>query len=191
MTTKNDSPRTRNDFLDRMAGLNDPSMGDERERDIVLRAYTVAAVAGVYLLGGLGLVFALIGAGLWSALIIGSSGLIGVVAAVYARREGVNLGAAVERADRRRFIACSVAGAVMAMAWLAALVFHALAGHPVFSVGLGGAPIAADNSSALGALCGGVVGGGAVIAVMAITRKYRRARDERERLQALNAPDED
>lgn len=72
-----------NALADRIAGFNDPSMGDERERDVILRAYTFGAVVSIYVFYILGVLFAVIGAGLWTVPLILGTGVIGVAVSSY------------------------------------------------------------------------------------------------------------
>jgi ABC-type antimicrobial peptide transport system permease subunit len=82
MNNVSDKKNRPNAFADRIAGFDDPSMGDERERDIILRAYTFGAVVSTYVFFALALIFAVLGAGLWSALIVLASGVSGVAISV-------------------------------------------------------------------------------------------------------------
>lgn len=180
-----------NRFADRLAGLNDPSMGsDEREREVTLRAYTVASTISLYLVIAVGLLFALIGAAWWSMIPILSSGIFGAVAAEYARQEGVDLYRAGGRIAGRRFVVTEAISGVLALCWVAALAFHLGTGHPVFQVGLGTVP-ASGGSTGLSTFLGGVCGAGLVIIGMMVRRRRQRTRDEQERTADLDAPDED
>ncbi|WP_205683404.1 hypothetical protein [Brevibacterium sp. S111] len=81
-----------NELADKIAGFNDPSMGDERERDVILRAYTLGAVVSTYVFFALGLIFAVLGAGVWSAFIILGSIATSSVVSGYCKRENVDKG---------------------------------------------------------------------------------------------------
>ena len=186
-----DSTRRTNEFADRLAGLNDPSMGDERERDIILRAYALTATVGTYASICVGILFALIGAGLWSLLPVLANGLTGVVAAGYCKREGVDLNRATLRTTGRRFAVTMTIGAVLALFLVAVLAYHMQTGQPVIDVGLGGWPTGTTGSStATGGVIGGIIGGAAVIVFMAIRRRRQQVLDLRDRESAWDAPDE-
>src|SRR5699024_7042513 len=120
-TSGEKNPRT-NKLADRIAGFDDPSMGDERERDVILRAYTFGAALSTYVFFTLGLVFAVIGAGLWTALIVLASGVLGAAVSIYCRRENVDFSMAMARVSPRRLLVSNIVGAVFAIAWVAAIV---------------------------------------------------------------------
>ena len=83
MNNVSDRKNRPNAFADRIAGFDDPSMGDERERDVILRAYTFGAVVSTYVFFALTLIFAVLGAGIWTVLIIFGSIVISGVISVY------------------------------------------------------------------------------------------------------------
>ena len=186
------NPRARrtNALADRIAGFDDPSMGDERERDVILRAYTFASTLSIYVFLGLGIVFAVIGAGMWSVLIVLASGVAGSAVSSYCRRENVDFTLAMARISPRRLVVSYVVGAIFAAAWLAAIVFHQTVGHPLIDVGLGSAA-EAFSEDALPVVIGGIVGFAAAVVVMSISR-FRKLRQVRaEAAAADEIEDED
>ncbi|WP_209324967.1 hypothetical protein [Brevibacterium renqingii] len=181
-------PRT-NSLADRIVGFDDPSMGDERERDVILRAYTFGSVISTYALFALGLVFAAIGAGMWSVLIILASGLTGVAVSAYCKRENVDFSMAIARVSPRRLLISNVVGAGFAIAWVAALVFHMTVGRPLIDVSLGSdlSGVTSSSSIAIGAAVGFV---GAIVA-MSISRSRKIKQARAEAAAAADIEDED
>lgn len=180
MNTVSDKKKRPNAFADRVAGFDDPSMGDERERDVILRAYTFGAVVSTYVFFALALVFAVLGAGLWSALIILASGVSGVAISAYCRRENVDFSMAMARVSPKRLIVANITGGLFAIAWLAAVVFHMSTGHPLIDVGMGDRVMPGAPSSTYSVVIGGAVG--FIIAITMLTvsrvRKIKQARAE-------------
>lgn len=177
-----------NALADRIAGLNDPSMGDERERDVILRAYTFGSVVSIYVFLGLSLLFAVIGAGLWTLPLILGSGLLTFVVSGYCKRAGVDFALATACAAPRRLILTQIVMAVVAFAWVFAVGFHQSTGHPLVEAGLGTTIKSASGSSMM---IGGVFGAAAAITVMAVSR-YRKLKQARlEAAAAADIADED
>lgn len=179
-----------NELANRIAGLNDPSMGDERERDVILRAYMFGSVISMYVFLGLSVLFAVIGAGLWTLPLVLGSGLMSFVVSGYCKREGVDFSLATARAAPRRLVITQIVTGVIAFAWVFAVGFHQTAGHPLIEAGLGTVISSASGSSIM---IGGVIGAVAAITAMTISRhrKLKQARLEAARAAEIEDEDED
>src|SRR5699024_1975583 len=156
MNTNSGRNARSNELADRIAGFDDPSMGDEREREVILRAYTFGSIVSTYAFFALGLIFAVIGGGMWTALIVIASGASGVAISAYCKRENVDFSLAMARTAPRRLLTAYLIGAVFAIAWVAAIVFHMSVGHPLIDVGLGGdlGEVTSSSSIVIGAAVG-------------------------------------
>ena len=180
MNNVSDKKNRPNAFADRIAGFDDPSMGDERERDVILRAYTFGAVVSTYVFFALALIFAVLGAGIWTVLIIFGSIVISGVISVYCKRENVDFSMAMSRVSPKRLIIGNIVGALFAIAWVGAIVFHLSNGYPLIDAGMGnrtmpGAP-SSTYSIAIGAAFGFII----ALTLMTISRvrKIKQARAE-------------
>lgn len=180
MNNFSDNKNRSNELADRIVGFDDPSMGDERERDVILRAYTFGAVVSTYVFFALALIFAVIGAGMWSVLIVLGSMVTSVVISAYCQRENVDFSMAMARVSPRRLIIGNIVGALFAVAWVGAVVFHLSTGVPLIDVGMGasttfGAPTSA-YTIAISAAFGFIV----ALTIMTISRlrKIKQARAE-------------
>ncbi|WP_193071380.1 hypothetical protein [Brevibacterium sp. FME37] len=179
MNNSNASKPRPNAFADRITGLDDPSMGDERERDVILRAYTFGSVVSTHVFFALAVLFAVIGAGLWTIPLVLGTGVAGLAVPAYCKREGVDFTLAVSRAANKRIVVSYAVSAVFTAAWVAAIAFQQTTGHPLIDVGLGSPLAGASNGSFV---TGAIIG--IVIALTAFAvlrhRKLKRARLEEE-----------
>lgn len=181
MTAPHDSSRFAG-FADSISGVDDPSMGDEREQIIILRAYTFGTIVATYAAFAVGIVLALIGVGAWSALVVVTAGVPGWAVLWYCAQHGIDLAAMTEHAGARRKALTYGSITVLTAIWLAAFLFHAITGSPLIPVELG-FPGGGDGiATALGALVGGAVGVGAVVLALKLLSR-RASRDD-------DAPDE-
>ena len=178
MNSTSDKRKHTNELADRIAGFNDPSMGDERERDVILRAYTLGAVVSTYVFFALALIFAVFGAGMWSVLIVFGSMVTSIVVSAYCQRENVDFSMSMARVSPRRLIVGNIVGALFAIVWVGAIVFHISNGYPLIDVGMGnqtmpGAPFS-TYSIAIGAAFGFIV----ALTIMTVSRirKIKQAR---------------
>ncbi|MGP9623529.1 hypothetical protein ACT3S7_11225 [Corynebacterium sp. AOP34-AQ2-28] len=176
--------RGNNALADSIAGFDDPSMGDERERDVILRAFTVGAIASTAVFFALGVFTAVIGGGFWSVPVILGSGVSGLVVANYCKREGVDYSQAMARVEPKRLMVSYIVSAAFLVAWLCALVFHQRTGHPLVDVGLG---TSMDSSSGYAPLLGGAVTGFVVYIIANTISRYRKTKQARA--EALRADD--
>ena len=179
MTTP--SPRNFTTVADRLAGISDPSMGDERERDIALRAGTAAMVVSIFTIQLIGVALAVIGAGLWSVLIILAALIPSGVYSWYCTSAGLDMTRVYSKiAPRRRRLAL-LAGLAVACAWIAAVAVHVTTGAPLIDVGLGNA-VTPDSSTAIGLVTGGIVGGsiGAIALSLSAKRGQKRVAADEE-----------
>lgn len=171
---------SRNQLADRVAGLNDPSMGDEREREVLMRAYTYAMQLGLYCSLAIAVVFAAIGAGWWSAVPLIAMIIPAAAAGGYARREGVDLAHLTERASTARRGWALAVSILTVACWAAALAYHQLVGHPLFPVSFGTVGGNNSPSGSIGLIVGAGVGvaGGVVAQRVLAVRSRRRMQAE-------------
>lgn len=171
MTTNDDSVLGR--AADRLMDLDSPVYGDERERALVMEAYTFGATVTVYACVGAAVVSAVLGGLALPVALLLASVLPAVASTWYARRRGVDLLAMSERVTprERRTAVLSVAGATIGV--LALMLFTVRTGH-----GLVPLPAPTDRGQhvlenmLLGGILGGMVGGIAG----GVTRLARRRR---------------
>lgn len=189
MNSIDDKKKRTNDLADRIAGFNDPSMGDERERDVILRAYTFGAVVSTYVFFALGLLFAVIGAGLWTVPIVLATGVMGAATATYCRREGVDFTLVSARVAPKRLITSYIIGTIFTLGWLFAVIFHQTTGHPLVNARLGSMFGVSDGGSSM--IIGAAVGIVVVIALNTITRSRKIKQARAEAAAAADIEDED
>ena len=177
-----------NALADKIAGLDDPSMGDEREREVILRAYTFGSVLSTHVFFALAVLFAAIGAGLWTIPLVLGSAVAGLAVPAYCKREGVDFTLAVSRAANKRMIVSYATSVVFTAAWVAAIAFHQTTSHPFIDAGLG-SPLTGSSSSSF--VTGASIGIVCAIAAIAVSRqrKLKQARLEDE--AAADIEDED
>ena len=180
MNNVSDRKNRPNAFADRIAGFDDPSMGDERERDIILRAYTFGAVVSTYVFFALALVFAVLGAGMWSVLIVFGSMVTSIAVSAYCQRENVDFSMAMARVSPRRLIVGNIVGALFAIAWVGAIVFQLSNGYPLIDVGMGNQTMPGAPPSTYSIVIGAAFGFIITLTLMTISwvRKIKQARAE-------------
>lgn len=178
-----------NALADRIAGINDPSMGDERERDVILRAYTFGSVISTYILFALGVLFAAIGGGLWTVLIVLGAGVISAAVSSYCKREGVDFKMAVARANPKRLVISQLIGAVFTIAWIGALAYHEASGHPLIDAGLGSTFGGSSGGSSI--IIGAAVGFIVATTIVIVTRQRKLKQARFEAARAAEIEDED
>ncbi|SMY11188.1 hypothetical protein [Brevibacterium jeotgali] len=162
-------------LADRLAGISDPSMGDERERDIALRAGTAAMVVSIFTIQLIGVALAVIGAGLGSVLVILAALIPSGVYSWYCRSAGLDMTRVYSKVAPRRRRLALLAGLAVACAWITAVAVHVTTGAPLIDVGLG-STVTPDGSTAAGLITGGIVGGtvGAIALRLSAKRGRRR-----------------
>ena len=186
--SNNNGQQRPNALANRIAGLNDPSMGDERERDVILRAYMFGSIISMYAFLAIAVLFAVIGAGLWTLPLVLGSGLMTFAVSGYCKREGVDFALAAARAAPRRLVLTQIVTSLIAFAWVFAVGFHQSTGHPLVEAGLGTIISGASGSSIM---IGGVIGAVAAIVGMTVSR-YRKLKQARlEAAAAADIEDED
>lgn len=191
MNSRSDKKKPTNELADRIAGFNDPSMGDERERDVILRAYTFGAVVSTYVFFALGLLFAILGAGIWSALIVLGSMVTSIVISAYCDRENVDFSMAMARLSPRRLIIGNIVGAVFAIIWVGALVFHLSRGYPLIDAGMGASTTLGVSTSTYSIVFGAALGFIAAITLMTISRVRKIKQARLEAARAADIEDEE
>lgn len=187
--TNTNGRQTPNALANRIAGLNDPSMGDERERDVILRAYMFGSIISTYVLLALGVLFAVIGGGFWTALIVLGTGVSGAMVSNYCKREGVDFKMAVARANPKRLVISQVIGAIFAIAWVVAIVYHKTTGHPLIEAGLGSTFGNSDGGSSI--IIGAAIGMVGAIAAISVSRHRKLKQARLEAAAAADIEDED
>lgn len=175
--TRVKTDRRPNAVADSIAGFNDPSMGDERERDIILRAYTYGSVLTMFAIFVVAIVFAVIGAGFWSVLLIGTGALSGIAISRYCKREGIDFSMITAQIDRKRFLIGQLMSVLFMAGWLFAIAFHISTGHPLIDVNLGSQFEGSDSASEtmVGGISGFVTATVAGLIMRNIRRKQARA----------------
>ncbi|WP_349827494.1 hypothetical protein [Brevibacterium litoralis] len=175
-----------NRLANSFAGLHDPSMGDEREREVVMRAYVFAYVLGTLLAGVAAIVLVATGAGFLSLLPVFVFSAAAWAAIWYAGREKVDLADLAGSATRGRRVATSAVTLVIVAIWVALYVFHLANGRPFLQLSLG---VGDDfsGSTAAGMAYGAAVG---VFGVW-IARTLHRRSVRRRAIDEAEAPDED
>lgn len=178
-----------NALADKIAGLDDPSMGDEREREVILRAYTFGSVVSTYVFFTLGILFAVIGAGFWTIPLILGAGLASSAVPAYCKREGVDFKLVMARVSLQRLVTSYVIGALFTVAWVFAIVFHQATGHPLVRAGLGSMFGSANGEHSI--VVGATFGFIGALTAFAVSRhrKLKQARLEDE--TAADIEDED
>ena len=169
---------------DTISGLSNPSMSDERESDVYLRAmafaYTLSQLAGIVVPIGL----ALTGSGMWSflAFIVLLSPSFGLL--LYCRSEGLSTDLISAKASRRRKIAVGITSGVLILVFLAALAFHSATGHPLIDIGSGFEKDSTGTNPnfAIGLATGGLIGGPCAIYATRRGRRLARQREQEQRL---------
>lgn len=177
--------RRPNELADKIAGFNDPSMGDERERDIILRAYTYGSVLSTYVILVLAIVFAVIGAGFWSVLLIAGGVVSGTAVSRYCKREGIDFAMANAQVDSRRYFIGQLISVLIMAGWLFAIAFHISTGHPLIDVGLGAHFESGESPSSV--LLGGISGFLVTVVLGLFVRNSKRKKAQAQ----LFAEDED
>ncbi|SDR72660.1 hypothetical protein SAMN04489752_0073 [Brevibacterium siliguriense] len=191
MNYVSDKKNRPNAFADRIAGFNDPSMGDERERDVILRAYTLGAVVSTYVFFALGLIFAVLGAGMWSVLIVLGSMVTSIVVSAYCKRENVDFSMAMARVSPRRLIVGNIVGAVFAIVWVGAIVFHISEGYPLIDAGMGAKAMFGASTSTYSVVIGAALGFVITITMLTISRVRKIKQARAEAAAAAEIEDED
>jgi hypothetical protein len=191
MNNVSDKKNRSNELADKIAGFNDPSMGDERERDVILRAYTLGAVVSTYVFFALGLIFAILGAGVWSALIVLGSLVTSSVISTYCKRENVDFSMSLARVSPRRLIVGNIVGAVFAIIWVSAIVFHMSEGYPLIDAGMGASTTLGASVSAYSIVLGAAIGFIVTITLMTISRVHKTKQARAEAAAADEIEDED
>lgn len=169
---------------DTISGLGTPAMGDERESDVVLRgtafAYMLFTLAAFVVPIGL----ALTGTGIWSLVVFAVLIAPSLGLSLYCRSEGLSMEALSAHASQRRKVVIWTSYAVLTLAFMAALAFHASTGHPLINFGNG-----FDNDLpemnfgfSKGLVAGGLIGLAAAIYSL---RRGRRLAEQREQEQRL------
>ncbi|WP_062239397.1 hypothetical protein [Brevibacterium epidermidis] len=191
MNSTSDKKKHTNELADRIAGFNDPSMGDERERDVILRAYTLGAVVSTYVFFALALIFAVFGAGMWSVLIVFGSMVTSIVISAYCQRENVDFSMAMARVSPRRLIVGNIVGALFAIAWVGAIVFQLSNGYPLIDVGMGNQTMPGAPSSTYSIVIGAAFGFIVALTLMTISRVRKIKQARAEAAAAAEIEDED
>jgi hypothetical protein len=191
MNSTSDKKKHTNELADRIAGFNDPSMGDERERDVILRAYTLGAVVSTYVFFALALIFAVFGAGMWSVLIVFGSMVTSIVISAYCQRENVDFSMAMARVSPRRLIVGNIVGALFAIAWVGAIVFQLSNGYPLIDVGMGNQTMPGAPSSTYSIVIGAAFGFIIALTLMTISRVRKIKQARAEEAAAAEIEDED
>lgn len=169
-TNKSAGRRSFASVADSIAGIKDPSMGDERERDIILRAGTTAMTASIFTIQLLGVLLALIGVGMWSGIVLVAAVIPSGVYSWYCRSSGLDTHQSYSKIAPRRRNGAMAFGFVLAFAWIGAIAFHMITGSPLVNVGVGSVNVG-ETSTAAGLVVGGIAGG--TIGAIVLSRSAR------------------
>ncbi len=165
-------------FADRVSGFDDPSMGDEREANVIMRGHTFALVVGSGTLTIAGAGFALFG--FWyvalGAILLGA--LQSYLAIGYAAAHGVSIYGLTDRSARRRKIASLVLYFATLVVLLGARFYQLRVGHPVFGDygALDVTPDTADES--VGMVVGAALGTVIILVVLKLRARQRERAEE-------------
>lgn len=174
MSPTNVAPSALKRIADSLSGFDDPSMGDEREREVILRAYTFAMLLGLFLSFVVAFAFAVVGWAFASLAVIVVAGISSWAPYWYCARENVSMPLLGSRANPRRKRLMLVGTVVFLVAWMAARGFHVLTGAPLLSVdhylGDGGV---GEVSTVVGGLVGAALA--LVVVTLAMKRAEKRA----------------
>ena len=179
--------------IDAVFGLT--GMGDERQRDIYLRANTFAAHMGIYAGIALAALLALCGLVFWAVVALFATGVPAVAVIAYMKAHGVPYGDPYARATRTQEIVPSLIG----LAIVAAMVFGAMwalfTGGPfVEVVGPTTADVAQtaseDRAGTAQTLLIGLAAGVGLTAVLLLVLRPAFL-SKRDRRDAADIPDED
>lgn len=174
MTTNDSSVLGR--AADRLMDLDSPVYGDERERALVMEAYTFGATATVYVCIGAAVVSAVLGGLALPVALLLAATLPSFASIWYARRRGVDLLAMSERATprARRTAVLTVVGGMLVV--LGAMLFTVRTGHGLVPLPepTGSVSEALDDML-VGGILGGMVGGAVGLVVQLVRRRTRPA----------------
>ncbi|WP_258725313.1 hypothetical protein [Cellulomonas sp. NS3] len=179
MTTNDHSVLGR--AADRLMDLDSPVYGDERERALVMEAYTFGATTTVYVCIGAAVVSAVLGGLLLPVALLLVATLPSFASMWYARRRGVDLLAMSERATarERRTAVLTLMGGVLVV--LGAMLVTVRTGH-----GLVPLPEPTGTASEVlddvlvGGILGGIAGGAVGLVVQLVRRRTRPVADGAE-----------
>lgn len=143
---------------DSVAGLNEQSMGDERESQVILRAYTFALVTGMFALMITGAILSLFG--YWgfalSAVLLGA--FQSYLAIAYAAANNVSLFALETQTSSARKLASLITFLVIMVVFFGARGYQIYAGKPMLERNAltenGNVPTSDFWSMLAGAVCG-------------------------------------
>lgn len=173
MTTNDHSVLGR--AADRLMDLDSPVYGDERERALVMEAYTFGATATIYVCIGAAVVSAVLGGLLLPVALLLAAALPSFASIWYARRRGVDLLAMSERATprERRTAVVTVVGGMLVV--LGAMLVTVRTGHGLVPLPEPSGTISGTLDDVLvGAILGGI-GGGLIGLVVQLVRGRTRA----------------
>ena len=104
---------------------------DEREKGVILegiaRAFNVSTFASLLV----AIVLALTGSGMWSMLVILSTGIPGAVLGAYCKKHNVDYYSVLRDRSTRSWIIRMVVHIALTIAWIAAIAFHYSTGRPL------------------------------------------------------------
>ncbi|MGW6128844.1 hypothetical protein ACWFNE_02330 [Cellulomonas sp. NPDC055163] len=161
---------------DRLMDLDSPVYGDERERALVMEAYTFGATATVYVCIGAAVVSAVLGGLLLPVVLLVTATLPSFASIWYARRRGVDLLAMSERATprERRTTVLTMVGGVLVV--LGAMLVTVRTGHGLVPLPEPSGTVSEVlDSLVVGAILGGIGGGLLGLVVQLVRRRTHPA----------------
>jgi high-affinity Fe2+/Pb2+ permease len=164
-------------FADRVSGFDDPSMGDEREANVIMRGHTFALVVGSGTLTLAGAGFALFG--FWhvalGAVLLGA--LQSYLAIGYAAAHGVSIYGLTDRSTRKRKIASVIIYFATLVVLLGARFYQLRMGHPVFG-DYGSLEVTSETTGeSIGMIVGAALG---IVIIFALLKLRTRQRERSE-----------
>lgn len=165
--------------IDALLGYDSPAMGDERQRDVILRANNLSFALAL-VLGVVASVFlAATGLGWGSLIVLFAATLPVYVGYFYGRREGVDIFVANTHAPRSRRLYSGAFATIGVIALLGSIGYQYVTGHPLFAINWGpaGPGEAFKSSEIIGTISGAICGAGAVLALGLYLRHRARKSD--------------
>ena len=179
--------------IDAVFGLT--GMGDERQRDIYLRANTFAAHMGIYAGIALAALLALSGMVVWAVVALFATGVPAVAAIAYMKAHGVPYGDSYAQATRTQKIVPSLIGLAIVATMMFGAMWALFTGGPFIEVvGPTTADVAQtaseDRAGTAQTLLIGLAAGVGLTAVLFLVLRPTFL-SKRDRRDAADIPDED
>lgn len=183
-----DNPRAKSVPIraaDALAGFDDPSYGDERQRSVILRAQALAFIASTHLSLVLAIGVAIAGEQLISLLVLIAGTAPSFLCLWYAGRGGVDMFALNKAVNPRRALWTNVSIGGLALLWLGATLFHTVTESSVGEALTDGFSLA-ETGEVWSTLAGAVVGAAAALGIIFLLYKLVAGRWQRQEPDELD-----